>query len=244
MMVVDAEGRFITARRFPKLVLVGININNTKIAELSAPGMTAIRFRILEHGAATTVGIWNDTCQAIDQVDAAGQFFSTYLSEENLRLVCLDPTYDRRVTSTLSEEGDVVSFADGMAYLLASQESLDEVSANIFNEEHVDIRRFRPNIVVEGSGLSFDEDYWKTIKIGKTIFRCLKVCELCKLTTVDPDEGKIKSDHVLKSLRTHRNLKPNAGFFGMNLACSDIGAQIKVGDVVEVLEWHDEIMFK
>jgi len=98
----------------------------------------------------------------------------------------------------------------------------------------VDMRRFRPNIVVEGLA-PWEEDGWRKLRIGAQYFDIVKPCSRCVLTTVDPDTG-IK-DTGLQPLRTLSGFRKTADgvIFGQNAIHESPGI-IHVDDSVTVIE--------
>ena len=59
--------------------------------------------------------------------------------------------------------------------------------------------------VLDDADLPFEEDHWKYVKIGETIFRVAKPCKRCAFVTVNPLSGRHHSDtEPLKTLRTFR----------------------------------------
>ena len=112
------------------------------------------------------------------------------------------------------------------------------------------MNRFRPNVVVKGSG-PFDEDKWARIGIGETNFRVVKPCARCVMTTVEQSTGEFDGKEPLRTLATFRlakqvhpdvyesfGLNPNGVLFGENLIPENSGGVIAVGDSVEVFEFR------
>ncbi|KAL8691853.1 MAG: hypothetical protein Q9218_003014 [Villophora microphyllina] len=62
-------------------------------------------------------------------------------------------------------EEDGITFADCAPYLVVTDESLKDVSARLPNGSKADITKFRPNIVLEGAGKAYEEDFWGAISI-------------------------------------------------------------------------------
>merc|ERR1712196_17359 len=101
----------------------------------------------------------------------------------------------------ISEGTKAVSFADGFPFLLASQTSINDVKYRVDEGKaiantniSIDIRRFRPNIVVESNDdtlLPFQEDYWSEFTINDNVFYIVKPCSRCSVPMVDPDQGKL-----------------------------------------------------
>ena len=99
------------------------------------------------------------------------------------------------------------------------------------------MKRFRPNLVVEGSG-PFDEDTWKRIRIGETVFHVVKPCGRCVITTIDPERGEFDGKEPLRTLAKFRKVG-DLVMFGQNLIAERPGGTIRVGDEVEILETKD-----
>jgi uncharacterized protein YcbX len=124
-----------------------------------------------------------------------------------------------------------VSFADGYPFMLIGQGSFDDINSKL--EEPVPMNRFRPNFVASDTE-PFDEDNWRKIRIGETVFHVVKPSARCVITTVDQATG-IKGHEPLKTLSGYRKLNGNV-LFGQNLIAEKSGAAIAVGDEIEVLE--------
>jgi uncharacterized protein YcbX len=72
------------------------------------------------------------------------------------------------------------AFADAAPYLLASEESFEDVNERL--EKKLEIVRFRPNIVVKGVEKAWDEDDWKEIEVGDAgVFHVVARCPRCQL---------------------------------------------------------------
>ena len=129
--------------------------------------------------------------------------------------------------------------------LFRSEASLAELNSRL--DDPLSMNRFRPNLVVSGSG-AFAEDDWKQIRIGDAVFRSTKPCERCVITTIEQSKGEFDGKEPLKTLSTYRMAKnvipdrydsfgvgANAVLFGQNLIAETPGTTIKVGDEIEVL---------
>ena len=96
--------------------------------------------------------------------------------------------------------------------------------------------RFRPNLVVAGHP-AWSEDGWRRIRIGDAVFRAVKGCERCVMTTVDP-ETAARGKEPIATLARHRRFD-GLTWFGMNLIPDTTGVTVRVGDPVEILESVD-----
>jgi uncharacterized protein YcbX len=93
--------------------------------------------------------------------------------------------------------------------------------------------RFRPNVVVAGSG-PWVEDGWLggRLRIGDVVFRVTKACERCVITTYDPETGE-RGREPLRVLARLRNIDHRL-LFGVYLAPEGAG-RLSVGDPVSVV---------
>jgi len=74
----------------------------------------------------------------------------------------------RGVDPDYGKPGDEVSFADGFPILLITEASLNDLNTRL--EHPVSMRRFRPNLVVDGD-TPYAEDNWQRIRIGDSYRR-------------------------------------------------------------------------
>jgi uncharacterized protein YcbX len=238
-MVVDDTGEKVTARETHELLRVVPHLVPGGI-RLTAPGISpAVEpLEVREPGGADLeVQIWSDTVRASSVGSAADAWFSA-VAGRPLRVVFLDDPRRRHVDPERSRPGDVVTFADAFPVLLASLSSLRQLNEWIGSgpgpaAEPLDIRRFRPNLVIDGAA-AFAEDTWSRIRIGGTVFRVVADCSRCVLTTVHPDTI-IKGHEPIKTLSRHRKWDGKV-WFAVDLIPEEAGGTLRVGDEVEVLE--------
>ncbi len=243
-MVIDRDAVVVTAREVHRMLqvrpeLVGAVDAAGSGLRLEAPGAPEL---FVPNPVEPTgdVQIWKSTVAAASGGPEADAWISDVL-QQDVRLVYLDDPTRRTSNPEFSLPGDVVSFADGYPVLLASENSLDVLNDWIAEgprpeEGPLDIRRFRPNLVVRGA-LPFAEDGWARIRIGEAAFRVVKGCDRCVLTTLDPDSGE-KQMEPITSLARHRRWDGKT-WFAANLVPDTPGAVLRVGDEVEVLESRD-----
>lgn len=234
-MVVDPAGEFVTARVENRLVLVDPSITERGL-RLSAPGIDDLLVARPDDGPLVDVRIWGDRLVAREADAAAGDWFTRAIGRP-LRLVYLDDPRRRPVDPDYAEPGDVVSFADGFPLLLAAEESLAQLNSWIAAGPWaaagpVPMTRFRPSLVVAGAA-AFAEDDWLRVRIGEVVFRVVKPCGRCVLTTVDPDTA-VRAKEPLVSLARHRTIGGKA-LFAMDLVPEAPIGIVRVGDDVEVL---------
>ena len=250
-MVVDAHGEFVTQREEPRLALVQPQFKRggSELA-LRAPGMLALHLRVDAVEQPTRVRVWDDEVPAYDMGDVAAQWFTDFLAlnEQGLpkanapkyRLVRFDPEHRR--LSNLQWTGGVPAlnqFNDGYAVLVLGQASLDGLNARLQAQGHapVDVRRFRPNLVLEGLD-AHDEDRLGPLQIdtgeGPALLTPVKPCPRCPIPNIDPVTAK-SSPEVSDTLQAYRqDARLNGALtFGMNAIVSGgVDTVLRVGQPV------------
>jgi uncharacterized protein YcbX len=229
-MVIDPFGYFITQREQPRMALITPVYNDDGVLTVKAPGMQEMTITETGRGRRHEVVIWDDTCIAIDQGDAAAEWFSTFLGTA-CRLVAMPENYIRHVDPRYAlREHDQVGFSDGYPFLLITEASLDDLNTRL--EQPIPMNRFRPNIVVQNT-LPYAEDLWRRIRIGEMVFHIVKSCARCPIPTTDQVTAR-RGKEPLKTLATYRNATRGV-MFGQNLIHENEGI-IHLGDSVEIME--------
>ncbi len=231
-MLVDSNNRFITQRERPKMSLLGVKINEKSLVIHDDAKKSLEIPKIPVERKAIEVVIWKSKCIAMYYEDEVNSWLSERLGME-CRLVYMPEETYRSVNPLFRfKEDDHVSFADGYPFMIIGEGSLSDLNSRLRNP--VPMNRFRPNFVVNGSG-AFEEDDWKRIQIGKTIFRVVKPCERCVIPTIDQETGTADSNEPLKTLADFRR-QENKILFGQNLIAEIAGEIISVGDEIKILE--------
>lgn len=225
-MLVDRDGTFVTQRELPRLCLVRTAFERDELV-VSASGAGSLSLpQQLAEGERVPFRVWSSEGSALRHPEAS-RWFSELMNDE-LSLVYMPDDERRAVNPARARAGDLVSFADGYPLLLLSEESLADLNARLF--EPLDMRRFRPNLVISGAE-PYAEDDMSSLRIGAVSFRGVKRCERCSVTTVDPDTGE-RGKEPLRAL-SHYRQRDGKVWFGMNLI-HDHGGQLALGDDVVV----------
>jgi len=226
-MLIDSSGVFVTQREQPKLCLVEIQLDASRL-RLIAPGCEPLTVPLtLAHGALRKVRIWQD--ETLGHVHPeAGTWFSKYLGAPH-ELVYMPDSARRAVNPERARPGDIVSFADGYPFLLISEASLADLNTRL--EQPLSMDRFRPNIVISGTEPYAEDDYTH-VRLGEISFRCPKRCERCVVTTLDPETSQ-GGKEPLRTLAQYR-LAEQKVWFGMNLVHDHTGT-LRVGDAVVLM---------
>ena len=244
-MVVDAQGEFVTLRELPRMALIQPAFKLDQLV-LRAPGMLALHLSLDGVESPRRVRVWDDEVDAWDMGDLAAQWFSDFLGPDapqdlkQLRLVRFDPEV-RRLCSQKWTGGreSVTQFADGFGVLVASTASLDELNARLAaaGEAPVDLRRFRPNIVLADVE-PHDEDRiagWRVqTEGGVAALENVKPCARCPIPNIDPVTAT-STPAVSDALQAYRqDPRLNGAItFGMNaIVLEGDGLVLKVGQAV------------
>jgi uncharacterized protein YcbX len=233
-MLVDRENTFITQREYARMALVSIRLERDGL-ELSAPGMETLLIPFDSKDASpATVKIWKDTCEALTVGEFADRWFSKFLATP-CRLVHMPDATRRAVNPSYAVKDDIVSFADGYPFLLIGESSLEDLNGRLTSP--IPMNRFRPNLVANGSR-PFEEDGWRKIQIGATLFHVVKPCERCQIPTIDQETGERTGREPLWTLARYRS-SDNKVLFGQNLIADKEGGTLRVGDRIQVIERID-----
>jgi uncharacterized protein len=256
-MLTDRDGMFFTQRETPKMATVSIELGNGGL-KASADGYEPLDVSMNPGaGIRQKVTVWQSNVEGEVYDDRVNEWFSDVLGRE-CQLVQMPESTERHVNERFDSGEDIVSFADGYPLLLIGEGSLEEVNRRIEVSEgalagrvpavRLPMNRFRPNLVVRGSE-PFAEDGWARIRVGEAVFRVVKPCARCVMTTVDQAKGEFEGKEPLRTLATFRKAidvrpegyetfghGPNSVLFGENLIPENPGTAVRIGDQVEVLE--------
>ncbi|MBC7883146.1 MAG: MOSC N-terminal beta barrel domain-containing protein [Anaerolineae bacterium] len=232
-MIIDDHNRFMTQRNNPTMALIETALSNTGL-RLTLPDSSFVDISLtLPPIDQRIVEVWGDQCQAIDQGEAAAQFLSQFL-EKPCRLVRMAATWVRTVDQNFAPPGSQTAFSDGYPLLGISEASLADFNARL--PQPVPMNRFRPNLVFSGSD-AYAEDRWHTVRVGEIVFRGVKRCSRCRITSVNQSTGEFTSNLVLDTLAEYRKIDRGL-VFGQNLVHVGSG-QVHLGAPVQVIVESD-----
>ena len=224
-MLVTPDGLFLSQRKLPKMALIQTALDENGILTLSMKGKSDHTVPATTSTSETMpVRIWKDDLV----VQKVGIESDLWLSEAlgiDCHLVYINDETMRQCDLNYAKKGDRTGFSDGFPMLLISEASLNDLNSRL--DTPVEMRRFRPNIVVSGCD-SFAEDSWKEFTISNTEMHGVKLCSRCILTTVDPNTGERTNREPLETLTSYRKMG-NKVNFGLNVIHQRNGT-IKVGD--------------
>ena len=228
-MLVDKKGDFVTQRQHPQLALLQVALSETQL-EVFSKGDPSQRIAFdldLVSEQELQVSIWGDEVLARVVSAEVSRWLSDFLQME-LDLVVMPESTERKMDPRYAVQGESVSFADGMPYVMIGQASLDDLNQRL--NEPVRMDRFRPNMVFSG-GEAYAEDQFKQLQIGEVGFQVVKPCGRCVLITVNQQTAE-QGKEPLATLASYRTVN-NKVYFGQNAVALAPGI-VRVGDLLQL----------
>lgn len=228
-MVTTPEGKFITARKYPQMLLFTPAMLNNGLYLRAPDGESAtVLYQDFDQNQSPTE-VWGNHFHALIAPDSINHWLSNYF-EEPVQLRWLSSQLSRRVKAMPEM---AMSFADGYPFLLINEASVQELQRRC--PASIKLEQFRGNLIITGAQ-PFEEDTWRKIQIGEIIFTLDRPCSRCILTTVSPEKGiRHPNSEPLATLQTFRSAENGDVDFGQNVIIHNTGV-IRVGDTVTVLE--------
>ena len=168
----------------------------------------------------------------------------TGIGPEFVRSVRVNPSQGDAIPNNNGEPSPM-SLADEAPYLLVNQASLDDLNKRLIQRGSapVDMRRFRPNIVLRGGLQAWEEDSLQRIRIAGVEFHAWQRCGRCAMTTIHRDTLQ-RGPEPLATLSEFRERDHGMRNFGMHLipvaGTLTADATLAVSDEVEILEYDEE----
>jgi uncharacterized protein YcbX len=236
-LVATPDGGSLTARRNDRL----LTITATETADgltLAAAGHATLHVGYPVDGAELPTAVTR--LDAVRAAGAAADAWLTAVLDEPVRLAWLDDPRRRTVAPRHGgAPGDTLNLADAGPLLLTTTASLDRLNDWISatraergepDPGPLDMRRFRPNVVVDGVAEPFVEDTWRSVRIGAVDFRISALCDRCVLTTIDP-ETRAHGHEPIRTLARHRRWDGHV-WFGVRLIPRSVGVLRRGAEVV------------
>ncbi|MBA0127539.1 MOSC domain-containing protein [Haloechinothrix sp. YIM 98757] len=235
LIVSAADGRFLSQRGNPAMALIRPAVlDGGARLSLALPGRDELVVDVDPDGPPRTVTVHSWEGTGIDQGDSAASRLSEALGED-VRLCYAPESMDRSRTGRFTS---TTHFADAYPILLASQASLDTLTARLGERgsDGVPMNRFRPNIVVDGWDEPHTEDRVDRLGMSGVELGFEQECTRCTIPLVDQETGRKDGPEPIRTLADYRRGPEGGVIFAANYAVLTPGA-VSVGDTVTVHSW-------
>ncbi|MDA5286379.1 MOSC domain-containing protein [Streptomyces sp. NPDC054904] len=235
--VVDIEGTVISQRQEALMALAAARPLTGGRVALSAPGMPELVVEVPEPGPREPSVHFGNKIDTLVAARSAADWFTAFLGRDARLVYMDDPEVRRPVDPHYALPGETVSLADAYPLLATTSASLDALNELIARGDHpqegpLPMDRFRPNLVVAGAD-AWAEDEWRRVAVGGAVFRGVRECGRCVVTTTDQRTAE-RGREPLKTLARHRRIGKSLAF-GRHMVPVVLGT-VRVGDEVRVLE--------
>lgn len=235
-MIVDAQDAFITQRKLPRLATIKTHLAESDALRLTSADGDSVDVPQPE-GAPVKVRVWRDDCLGLAADKEINQWL-THAAASTTPLTLVHFLKQQPRALDAERFGPFTThFADAAPYLVANNASLQALNAHLASQAlpPVDMRRFRPNIVIDGLSAFHEHQYTHLQSRSGNIAIILKDhCQRCSIITVDQTTGEPSSGALpFKQLAQINSMPGNAKApaFGVNaVLLSGEGMAIRCGD--------------
>jgi uncharacterized protein YcbX len=197
-MLVYPDGRMISQREFPQLNKIicsdendcfKLKLFDSSFPEISFKKLDDLKDEIL-------VSLWSAQFNAYKTQEVLAEWFSDYLSEK----IYIVTKPDRKKQLANFSTSSLLNFQDGSPVHLVNLSSVSDLSKRCGTA--IDHSQFRANIYLDFETPYFEDDI-REIEINGILFRYIKPCERCAMSTVRPFEDRFNKEPLL-SLSKYR----------------------------------------
>jgi uncharacterized protein YcbX len=234
LFLIDEQGEALGQEDLPRMALIQPRLVGTQLT-VFAPERAPLEVSVSEGGESRPTQHWHDTAPAIDQGDEAARWFSGFLGTA-CRLMASGELHQRVAPEKYRHIFPAAQrrFTAVAPILLTSKASLADLNGRI--AKPIRMNRFRPNLVVEGSGV-FHEEWWARIRIGELELVRVATSERCAVTQVNQETAERGVEPIRTLAKYHRQPGGIGGgvVFGVYFRPLRPGV-LEPGDEVRVLE--------
>ena len=234
-MLINPKGKFVSQRELPRLTLISVAVAD-KALRFSSEGYNSIEMAFdAVDSASVEASVWRDSCEVQCCPEEINQWFNDVLKPKHpLRLVKMKGDFQRQhINRERFPAPSSTGFADAAPFLVANQASLEQLNKTLAKRDQpaVDMRRFRPNLVIEGLGAFEEHKINALTHPGSGLaLSLIDPCERCVVTTIDPDTASVSAENEpYRSLVAINPMpgSPHAASFGVN-ACLPFANSIEL----------------
>ncbi|PYC82163.1 MOSC domain-containing protein [Streptomyces tateyamensis] len=250
-MLARPGGLALTQRDLPRLGQFRTELAEDGALLLTSPAGDQLRVPVphAADGASAVRGeVFGTEFAALEAEEKAQLWLREQVDHPELRLLHLADPLARRIAPAFSAPGETVSMADGFPLLATTTASLAALGDWLVEAggEPLPMTRFRPNLVIAGTE-PWAEEQWRRVRVGELVFRAVKLCGRCVVTTTEQETGERLGPEPLRTLAARHRFDKKA-VFGVNLiperpdgVTGDALGTLRLGDPVEVLATGDRL---
>lgn len=225
-MLVNDKSVMMTQRLHPRMALIRPELTETGLT-LHHPELESIAIHLPHQEISCEVKIWNDIANATllpeTQNQAISEWLATALKYNGKMTLVKFNAHTLRSPGQPERFGKTAKhFTDAAPLLITNTASINALNQTLKQNklEQVDMRSFRPNIVISGPE-AFSEHTLTSIKLhnSSTVLHLVDHCQRCVMITVNPDTGVKRSNAVPFQTLVALNAMPDnlrAPAFGVN----------------------------
>ncbi|XP_004535363.1 mitochondrial amidoxime-reducing component 1 [Ceratitis capitata] len=219
LMLINDANEMITARVYPRLVLIATKLVAPQRLALTAPGMETIELDLASlkpEGIQLRTMVWSTPVNVRLVGEKYDKWLSKYLleKESGIRLVHyplekpVKAINSRMLRQPFILKDDRGTFSDATSYMLMNLASIKELNTRI--PRPVDPLQFRGSFHLKVDvDEPYAEDHWQWIKIGdEVIFRVVAPCTRCIFPNINVHTAMRDPDgEPLNTLKKYRLFK-------------------------------------
>lgn len=244
-MLVMPNGGFVSQRQLPRMALIDTAIADGELRlSMNGHGSVTLPLQGDPTGEEFDAKVWRDPCRVEPVSESASAWLNRVLQpRQPLRLVRMAQGFRRRHVQPQRFGPEThTRFADASPCLVTNQASLERLNRHLQGRQlaPVDMRRFRPNLVIDGLP-AFAEHHYRLLEHVDTGLhvRLVDPCQRCVVTTIDPDSAS--ADPGREPFASLVDLNPMPGnprapAFGVNAVPLGDPATLRVGDRLRLSE--------
>lgn len=242
--IVDEDDRVLTQRNFPQMALIEVSEVSEHGLTLTHKSLDDLSIRENELTLHSNITIWKDAVPSLKSDTRFSDWLEKALDLDKPLFIAKVKDADVRQyfdPSRFNIHGQY--FSDAAPYLITNTASLEALNAsldrdNASSHPTIDMRHFRPNIVV--SGIAPFQEHELSVLTAKSgaCLTLVDACQRCSMITVNPDTGQfLEKAYPFKELASMNPMPnaPKAPAFGVNsllTAPSDKSIVLRVGDTL------------
>jgi molybdenum cofactor sulfurtransferase len=227
--IIDDYGKGLKLNQEPKLSSIFPKIQNDKLV-ITSHGFDPLEIDLKEFpNKKNDLMICGMKMNGLMYGSSVNEWLQKVLNRKCF-LIRKDPEVDR------FSKSNKINFSNEAQFLMINESSMKDLNEKIPNSNILTIdwliERFRPNLVIKGDTIPYEEDLYENLQIGDLKFNVTGKCNRCTMICVDSKSLK-QTNEPLRTLLTYRRDSGRI-LFGILLNTDTFGI-IQVGNEMRIL---------